>query len=286
MATATDIIDRGLVLTRPDELAPEELQEFKDHYIASKGSWLPAFEFWIQHRPDVLKRYRLQARQSTTPTTLPKALPNVLAFLHYYSIVGYPDGILYEINLARDNGARKNTCLATIAVAFIHGGPRGMRYVSTSSNDAIRDFQEPEKPENWPDGWAPDPEAFQAGLDFSSGELLPGELEKVVAWYERVSGEVPAWVHFLAKHRPHALKAMRNRFEFAIKDAMPKQMMPYLQLHWNTARCHRDGIREAALMGRGFGMTDELIADAIVWGTIYGGPSSMSAASEATADII
>lgn len=281
-----DIIDRGLNLTKADVIEPEELETFKAHYVHAKGSWLPALDFWLEHRVDVLKRYRLQARMTTTPDSLARPLPNMLSFLHYYTILGFPDGILYEVNTVHANGAHKKSILATIAVAFIHAGPLGMRYVSTSSNQAIENYEDPEKPELWPDGWAPDHEAFLSGLDFSEPELQPGELEKLVDWYERVCGEVPQYVHFLAKHRPHALKAARNRFESAIKDAMPKQMMPYLQLHWNTSRLHKDGIHEAALMGRGFGMTDEWIADAITWGMLYGGPSALSVAAEATEGIL
>lgn len=281
----TDIIDRGLNLSRPDETDPAEYEQFKADYTRSKGYALPAFEFWAEHRFDVLKRYRLQARMTTTPKTLTQPLPNVLAFLHYYAIVGYGDGIEYEVNLARNCGASKETVLATIAVAFLHGGPRGMRYVSTSSADAIREYVASE-PGEWPDGWDVDEEAFRSGLDFSQPELLPGEVDQLKDWYVRVCGEVPPFVDFLARHRPNLLKANRQRFEFAIKDAMPKQMMPYLQLHWNTARGFREGIREAALLGRGFGMTDEYIADAISWGMLYGGTASISIAAEATEGIL
>jgi hypothetical protein len=63
-------------------------------------------------------------------------------------------------------------------------------------------------------------------------------------------------------------------------------MLPYLQLHWNVARGFRDGIREAALMGRGFGMTDEQLTDAVIWGMLYGGPAAVSVATEATSDIL
>jgi hypothetical protein len=283
---ATAIIDRGLNLSEPDTMDPAEYEEFKDFYVRTKGYALPAFEFWAEQRADVLKRYRLQARMTPTPTGLRTPLPNTLAFLHYYSIVGYDDGILYEVINAQACGATKAQIVETIAVAFLHAGPRGMRYVATSSQDYLRTYEEPEQPGPWFDNWDVDPEAFRAGLDYSQAELLDGELELIEAWYERVSGEVPSHIRFLGRHRPHVLKAFRHRFEYAIKDGMPKQMMPYLQLHLNVIRGFKDGIREAVLMGRGFGMTDEQLADGIVWGMLYGGPASVSIAAEACQGIL
>jgi len=282
---ATAIIDRGLNLSQPDEMDSSEYQEFKDFYTRTKGYALPAFEFWAEHRFDVLKRYRLQARMTPTERGLQMPLANTLAFLHYYSIVGYDDGILYEVKNGQAVGATKAQVLETIAVAFLHAGPRGMRYVASSSQEYMRTYEDPE-PGPWPEHWDVDPEAFRSGMDFSNPEMQDGELELLEQWYERVSGEVPRHVRFLGKHRPHVLKAHRHRFEYAIKDGMPKQMMPYLQLHWNVIRGFRDGIREAALMGRGFGMTSEQLTDAIVWGMLYGGPAAVSIADEACGDVL
>jgi hypothetical protein len=183
-------------------------------------------------------------------------------------------------------GSSQAAQLATLAVAFLHAGPRGMRYVATSAQEYLRTYVDPDPLGAWPEGWDVDPDAFASGLDFSNPDLQPGELELLSDWYRNVSGEVPSFVPFLGKHRPHVLKAYRHRFEYAIKDAMPKQMMPYLQLHWNVARGNGPGIREAVLMGRGFGMTDEQLNDAIVWAMLYGGSASVSVAADATEDIL
>src|SRR5689334_21416584 len=119
----------GLVVDRPDHTSPEEIAQFRDFYARTKGYSLPAFEFWIEFRPDVLKRYRGGVRSATSIEETPRPLPHVLAMLHYYAIRGYPEGILYEVRLSQTGGATKGEIMDTLAVAFIHGSPLGMNYV-------------------------------------------------------------------------------------------------------------------------------------------------------------
>ena len=52
------------------------------------------------------------------------------------------------------------------------------------------------------DGWAPDPGAFTSGMDFSTREVLDGEMDLLQDWYLRTIGEIPAYVGFLRQHRP------------------------------------------------------------------------------------
>jgi hypothetical protein len=280
------IIDRGLNLTDLDHTSPEEMEEFRRAYTQSKGYALPAFEFWSELRPDVLKRYRLQARQTPGEGLLTMPL-SVLAHLHYYVIVGYEDGILYEVKHAQDLGATKDEVLETIAFSFIHAGPRGMRFAATSSLEYLRTYEDPPGGgATWPVGWAPDPDALAAGLDFSDPELLPGELEKIEDWYERTCGEIPAHVRFLGEHRPALLKAHRNRFENSARHALPKQMLPYMMIHFNVIRGFAEGIREGVLIARGFGVARDLAADAIAWGGHYGGPAGLAIAQKAVGDVL
>src|SRR5262249_48908506 len=138
----------------------------------------------------------------------------------------------------------------------------------------------------WPAHWNVDAAAFSSGIDFSSIDLLPNELELIEGWYEETCGEVPRWVGFLAEHRPQLLKVYRNRFEHSVREAMPKQMFPFLQLHFNTLRGFQEGIREAVLMGRGFGMTRDDLLDAILWAWVYGGPAAISIVEEAAGDVL
>jgi hypothetical protein len=97
---------------------------------------------------------------------------------------------------------------------------------------------------------------------------------------------VPAYLGFVAHGRPHVLKAFRHRLEHALKDGMPAQMLPYLQLHWNTIRGFPEGIREAAMIGRGLGMSRAHLLDAIAGALTFGGSASVAIAAEATAGVL
>ena len=282
------IVDRegGLDLSAPDSWTEQEQASFTAFYMAFKNQTMPGHDFWIANRPDVLKRYRLQTLQMDSAEGRPFSKIGTLCYLHYYAIVGFEDGIRYQIvNAQKRGGATKAAVLATLAVAFLHAGPLGMRFVATSSQEYLRDFEEPAEQSGWPDGWASDPEAFRAGLDFSTPDLSARELVALELWYERVCGEVPAYVRFLGRHRPKVLKAYRQRFEFAIGDAMPKQMMPLLQLQWNAIRGCAAGIRDAALMARGFGVSRAFALDAVSRAMVYCGPTGVAVVEQAAGDV-
>jgi hypothetical protein len=123
-------------------------------------------------------------------------------------------------------------------------------------------------------------------VDFTSAEASADEVAQIQDWYLKTLGEIPRYVRFLALYRPRLLKAYRNRFEHAIRDGLPKQMMPYLLLHYNGLRGFRDGIREAVLLGRAMGMTRIALLDAIAWDMLYGGVDTISIADEAAGDIL
>jgi hypothetical protein len=77
------------------------------------------------------------------------------------------------------------------------------------------------------------------------------------------------------------LKAYRGRLESALQGALPKQMFPYLQLHLNTVRGFAPGIREAALIGRAFGMRPAEVLHAVGRASnIDGGSAAVSVAAD------
>jgi hypothetical protein len=45
--------------------------------------------------------------------------------------------------------------------------------------------------------------------------------------------------------------------------------MPYLMLRHNTLMGYPDGVREAALLGRAWGLTREWVIDAVWWTAYY-----------------
>ena len=90
------------------------------------------------------------------------------------------------------------------------------------------------------DGWAADPGALRTGMDFSAREVLDGEMDLLDEWYLRTIGEIPPYVGFLRQHRPRLLKSWRNRYENILVE-LPKQVMPYTQLHFNVMCGWGDG---------------------------------------------
>jgi hypothetical protein len=82
------------------------------------------------------------------------------------------------------------------------------------------------------------------------------------------------------------LKAYRDRYEHAIRDSLPQQMLPYLLLHGNTVRGFRDGIRENVLLGRALGMTREQLLDAICSAVLHAGVEALSIVEEAAGELL
>jgi hypothetical protein len=112
-------------------------------------------------------------------------------------------------------------------------------------------------------------DAFQCGLDDSTRLLTDKDKQAIENWYERTMCEVPHWVTFLAKHDPTSLKAYRGRWERTFRGALPKQMMPYLSIRHTTVMGDSEGLREAVLLGKAWGMTHDYIVNTIVQSVHY-----------------
>jgi hypothetical protein len=272
----------GLDLTRLDEITEEEKVAFTERFIEVSGRAHPGQIFWLDDRPDILKRYR---NWSDTISTrgVRTYNPNGFGFVYLYGVTGFVEGLKYIVFVEQRHGLTEAQVLEGIAAAFIWLGPRGMETV----HDALEDYawKTPDYDPVFPENWAPDPAGFASGLDFEDPDLSDAELESLTDWYMRVEGEVPGYVRFLSKHGRQVLKAYRNRFENALV-TLPKQVMPYLMLHIDVMRGHREGIREGVLLARGFGMTKEQTIEAISWGMFYGGVESGSIVVDAAGDIL
>ena len=78
-------VHRGLDLSRPTEITPEECAAFKAHYAAQFGHSLDGLDWWLDKNPEVLKRYRLYS--SLTLRVEPAITGN--GTLTFYAIRGY-----------------------------------------------------------------------------------------------------------------------------------------------------------------------------------------------------
>jgi hypothetical protein len=275
----------GLDVSRPDETTPEEIEAYRAEYVGTNKGLLDSFEFWLEFRPDVLKRHKARTRHFRTAKEPDFPLVQILAAVHQYTIAGFREGVAYEIRLAQTLGATRGDILDTLSLAWIHAGHPGM-YAAAAYADYLRAYEDPEPTERFPAGWAFERHAFDSGMDYSTREATPADLEALREWYRRTLGEVPPHVTFLAMHRPGLLKAYRDRYEHAIRDSLPKQMLAYVMLSHNVVRGFRHGIREHVLLGRALGMTREQLLDAICFAVLHAGANALDLVDEAAGDVL
>lgn len=282
---AIGAIQDGLDVSRPDETTAEEIAAYRAEYRRTNKGLLDSFEFWLEFRPDVLKRHKARTRHFRSVLEPDRPLAAILAAIHQYAVAGFREGIAYEIRLAQSLGARRTDIIDTLSVAFIHSGHPGM-YAAAAYADHLRDYVDPPPGAGFPEGWTFEPAAFDSGMDFSRREASVQDMERLLAWYERTLHEVPRHASFLARHRPSLLKAYRDRYEHAIRDSLPKQMLPYLLLGHNVVRGFAGGIRENVLLGRALGMTREQLLDAICHAVLHAGVEALDVVDEAAGDLL
>jgi hypothetical protein len=262
----------GLDLQNPEAVSAEELDRFRQFYTNTKGAQNRSYEFWLEFRPDVVKRHKARTVQWVLgePDTT-----QILSMIHQYATVGFAEGVAYEIRLANKLGALKSDILDVLSIAFIHSGHPGM-YQAVGAAQLLRDYENMTADRaRFPAGWAFDPDAFTSGMDFSSMESTPADVAALNEWYLGKIGEVPRHVKFLGKYRPDLLKASRNRYEHAIRESLPAQMLPYLMLHYSTYRGFEDGIRENLLLARAFGFTRTQVLNAVLSAVLHAGANAL-----------
>lgn len=283
--TGIERFQDGLDVTSPDVTTQEEIDAYRAEYLGSNKGLLDSFEFWLEFRPDVLKRHKARTRHFRSATEPDRPLVQILAAVHAYTVAAFPEGVAYEIRLAQTLGASKTDVLDTLSVAWIHAGHRGM-YAAAAYADYLRSYEDPPPSSRWPEGWTFDAGAFASGMDYSIRDATAEDMERLEEWYRRTLGEVPPYARFLATHRPGLLKAYRARYEHAIRDSLPRQMLPYLLLGHNVGRGFRDGIRENVLLGRALGMTREQLLDASCFAVLHAGVEALDLVEEAAGDVL
>jgi hypothetical protein len=100
--------------------------------------------------------------------------------------------------------------MEAIVHAGLSAGPRGMQRVYRAIGIILGDYVEHPREIDWPEGWAPDMDAFACGLDTSTRLRTARDKRAIDDWYERTIGEVPRWVTFLAKHDPKTCFSTRG----------------------------------------------------------------------------
>lgn len=290
------VIDRGLDLLKPDEMLQDEFEAFKLHYATRDGRSHPGLNMWAeQGRPDYLKRYRLFARYlATAPTDAvtpenvntnrgdPHKASGSFTCIFWYGLLGFEEGNHYSLTNLQNGGFSKDECLQGIAMACVYSGPRGMETMA----NVLKTFEwkEPVEPPHFREDWVNDKSKMQAGLDFSTADLLPGELSRIEQWYGDTIGEVPAYVRFLGRHNPPLLKAYRNRWENLLT-TLPNQLLPTTMFQIHMLRQDRAGIRENALLARAWGVGHEEMVHALSAWMVFGSVQMATMAQEVVGDL-
>ena len=138
-------LHRGLDLDSVDVTTPEEIKAFRSEVLEAYGGKfmypLSAYSVMLETRPDMLK---LHFRQMNNAFLVPgEGAYRILAcatMLHWYTCHRYEEGILHEIRNLRLEGATKDQVGEILAIAFMHCGPSGLRFVYHAAFDYLRTY--------------------------------------------------------------------------------------------------------------------------------------------------
>src|SRR5258708_27515578 len=122
---------------------------------------------------------------------------------------GWGRGIVNELITLRRSGMPLKQLMELVMFFQLYGGRRGLGHVYRAVGDMLPVFAEPTVEAVFPEGWAADPDAFKAGLDFSTREMTQPDLSNLTAWYETTIGYLPNSIKFVLQHNPQFIKVNR-----------------------------------------------------------------------------
>ena len=259
--TGADFMEMGLDFGS-EAFSAEERDKLLGWYRTEHGledlSLVSYMVFLIDHLPGPYKRMREHAQATMVADRDGASLPllaYVLFYIHSYAAIDFPKGVFYEIMSARHMGAPKQLVLDVLGYSYLSAGPRGMNAVAELSDAYLRDWADPPglEPVEWPEGWGPDPDAFRAGIDYTTPDLTAEEIAKISAWHQRMHGVVPRHVELFGRLHPQAYKLQRIRYEKAPGNVMPAQLPPLLMLYLASLRLQPEVMRQSLHQARALG---------------------------------
>jgi hypothetical protein len=267
-------------------------QEERDAALMHVWSWrgplyeLGATSLMLDYAPEFAKLNRAASDLFGRPGRVNIILLGIQN-IHSYMMYGWETGILNQFNLQRRNGLAKERVMELVMFSQIYAGMRGLGHVFRAIGEALPALGPPDEPlAEFPPGWEVDPHSFKCGLDMSTLDPTPQDAEALRGWYERTIGYVPNSIQFGLKYHPKFVKINRIKFEVAIK-TLPKQVAPWLLLRHHTITGSVEGLREAALLSRAWGITPELIVQGVVSSAyFFTGVEGLTAAHAALDDLL
>jgi hypothetical protein len=285
---------QGLDLTNLESTSEQEINAYLTTRWRGRGPLYDqyAMSLMLDYAPDFAKLHWWAAEVFRTLPSDPDsydpsfATPNSIQQLHSYMVLGWEMGIRNQFRVLRRLGFSRAQMMEIVMFARLVAGMRGLGHVYHAVGDVLPDYQDGHGNPKFPDGWATDPAAFKSGLDLSTPELTDQDRVNLTAWYEGTIGYLPNSVKFGMHYDPQLLKVHRAMWEAAIK-TLPKQVVPYLMLRDATLNGDRDALREAALLGKAWGLTPDWIVRGITQTVQYfTGLRGMYAAYDVVDDIL
>lgn len=275
---------RGLEMKDLDHITPEEKEAFKAYYTKAQGRQHVGFNYFLDNYPPALKRYRLFAKYAAIPLDQQLILTATnFANIAWYAHINFPDGIRYLCHIQQDSARfTREQVDEGLSIAFFLGGPQSTEIIATALQ--AHRWLDVEEPYDW-GGDTANSHLLGAGLDYSDERLLPGELEKIEAWYTKVTGGVPDYVRLLARHRPEALKAYRNRWENLLS-TLPVQLIPLAAIKFDLYHGYGDLLREHVLLCKHLGVSRENTVQTAISGSLYAGMECLNLFERTVGDIL
>jgi len=280
-------VSEGLDLSNLNETTPDEVNANLIRVWSWRG---PLYELYanslmLDYAPDFAKLHRWGSDLFGRPShvnIITLSMQNIFS----YMMTGWETGILNEFITLRRNGMPLQQLMELVMFSQLYAGMRGLGHVYRAVGDLLPVFGEPPVAVEFPEGWAADPDAFKCGLDFSTRDMTEADVANLTAWYERNVGYLPDSIKFGLKHNPRFVKVVRAKWEVALK-TLPKQVAPYLMLRHHTVTGSRDGLREAALLSKSWGLSSQWIVQGITSTAMYfTGLDGLYAAYQAVDDLL
>jgi hypothetical protein len=197
---------------------------------------------------------------------------NIILFssqnIHSYMMYGWETGIFNEFVTLRRNGMPVSQIMELVMFTQLNAGMRGLGHVFRAVGEQLSSYGPPPVECPFPPGWEADPDAFKSGLDLTTRELTKADLENLTAWYEGTIGYLPDSIAFGIRYHPQFLKVNRAKWEVAIK-TLPKQMAPYLMIRNQCITGSVEGLREAVLLAKAWGVTSQLVIQNITCSSMF-----------------
>lgn len=261
----------GLDLDNMDELTKEEAEQNLLYVWSWRGPMyeLGANSLMLDYaKPRFTKAHRWGSDFYGRPDKVNIILLGIQN-LASYMMLGWETGIFNQFNLQRRNGLPKEQIMEVVMFTQLYAGMRGLGHVYRAIGDMLPAFGEPTSdPAPFPSNWTVDPDAFKSGLDMTTRAFTEQDRRAITDWYEKNIGYVPDSISFGLEVHPEFVKMNRMKWESAIV-ALPKQVAPHVMIRLNMMSGNVQGLREAVLLGRNWGMSREHVVNGINASAMY-----------------